>query len=108
MFSLFIAYAAGGSRERFNPMTGFRYKDGMDHDTLDQNALLNEFSGNKVPFRKTNTYDGNPNSKPRTRRGKGAQQPYPKKKLFKSNSGGDKPAIDKPPVASTSKAQGTK
>lgn len=52
---MFLAYAKDGPRERFNPMTGIKYLDGYDHDTLDELAMLNEFSGNKVPVNRTKT-----------------------------------------------------
>lgn len=68
---IYAAYALGGVCESFNPMTGFGYGYGMDHNTLDENALLNEFSINRTPLdrNKNNYYEGN--FKNKNRRGKG-------------------------------------
>lgn len=106
VFDCILAYAKDGPRERFNPMTGARYKDGYDHDTLDELAMLNEFSGNKVPVNRTKTSvndnkqdgTGDPDApNKRTRRGWGSKsttfQQFNKKETSQP----------KQPVASSSK-----
>eukprot|EP00918_Siedleckia_nematoides_P009255 GHVU01020209.1.p1 GENE.GHVU01020209.1~~GHVU01020209.1.p1 ORF type:complete len:567 (-),score=68.86 GHVU01020209.1:33-1553(-) len=94
-------YAKDGPRERFNPMTGVRYLDGYDHDTLDELAMLNEFSGNKVPVNRTKTSvnankrndAGNGDTQPnkRTRRGWGSKSTTFQQENAKKNNDGNGP-----------------
>lgn len=97
---LILAYRRGGTKERFNPMTGARYMDGYDHDTLDELALVNEFSGNKLQLNRTKKIhvnankdtsstdnNGGPNRQQNTRRGKGGKwAPYPSSNPNKNNA----------------------
>lgn len=99
-------------------MTGKKYKDGFDHDTLDEMALINEFSGNKIPLdysrnanrpnkgnnrnynkqKNSNNNNNNNNKQPTRRGGGGRHSPYPPGNPNKNDKGGDKQ-----PVASSSK-----
>lgn len=61
--TFFIAYALGGVRERFSPITGKRYPDGVDHDTADDD-LPDELTGkNFKPLQGSSTTITKPNAK---------------------------------------------
>lgn len=83
------AYARGGTRERFSPITGKKYPEGVDHDTADD-ELPDELTGRNLTVTKKPAGNQKPNTKQnerqtankQTRRGNrpGRTSPYPPSK----------------------------